>query len=310
MPALSRPASPAPAGIRLIGAACGLGAPDPACGDGPMAFHRSQAAQELVRYPEIDWGRMLFPATGSDMSVVARIAEFNRRLAAEVRHARSEGVLPLVLGGDHSVAIGTWSGVAAATAAPVGLLWVDAHLDSHTPSSTYSGAIHGMPLACLLGRGDKRLLQLGLPQPPQLQPAHVAVLGARSHEPEERALLDRLGVRVWSAADIQREGFDACCAAALQVVAAAPGGFGVSIDIDAIDPRLAPGVGSPEPGGLAVSDLLSLVALAGGAPGFLALEIAEFNPDRDRYGETAALIAELIVALRDAALPPQGAPDA
>jgi arginase len=150
-----------------------------------------------------------------------------------------------------------------------------------------------MPLACLLGRGDKRLLNLGRPGA-QVSAAHTVVLGARSYEPEEFELLQRLGVRIIGDQEIEQRGFAACLDEALAIVAGAPAGFGVTLDLDAIDPHLAPGVGSPEPDGLVTYDVLTAMHWIAGQPGLKALEIAEYNPDRDRHGATAGLIAGLI----------------
>lgn len=283
-----------PGVIRIIGAASGLGAQDRACADGPVAFHRSQAWHELARHPQLDWGRTLFaPPARAGQAPVQRIAVLCRQLADEVALTLQAGAFPLVIGGDHSVAIGTWSGVAAALAAPIGLLWIDAHLDSHTPESSYSGAVHGMPLACLLGQGDKRLLGLGL-KGAQLSPLHTVVLGARSYEPEEFDFLARAGVRVIMAEEIERRGFAACLDEAVAIVRAAPAGYGVTLDLDAIDPRLAPGVGSPEPDGLVPEDVRTALAWLAGQPGLKALEIVEYNPDRDRHSVTARLIADVL----------------
>ncbi len=229
-------------------------------------------------------------------SETERIAHLCRRLAEAVGEALGAGEFPVVIGGDHSVAIGTWSGVARHAGTPLGLLWIDAHLDSHTPESTYSGAIHGMPLACLLGRGDKRLLNLGL-QGQQVDAAHTVVFGARSYEPEEAEFLARLGVRVIGQEEIEQRGFPAALNDALAIVTAAPGGFGVTLDLDALDPSAAPGVGSPEPEGLGPADLLPALARLAAHPGLLAVEIAEYNPDRDLFGQTAWLLSRLVGAL-------------
>lgn len=285
--------------IRIIGAASGIGAQDRACEDGPVAFHRSQAWHELEHHPLIDWGKTLFAPQGDGASVTGRIAALCRNLADEVALALRANEFPVVIGGDHSVAIGTWSGVARALAEPIGLLWIDAHLDSHTPETSYSGAIHGMPLACLLGRGDKRLLNIGL-EGAQLSAAHTVVLGPRSYEPEELEFLQRMQVRIIDSDEILRRGFAACLDEAIAIVASAPAGFGVTLDLDAIDPQLAPGVGSPEPDGLVVHDAVEAMRRIGGLPGLKALEIVEYNPDRDRHGTTAGLISDLIGEL----LPP------
>lgn len=279
--------------VRIIGAASGLGAQDQACADGPVAFHRSQAWHELAHHPRVDWGRTLFAPAADGGGATGRIAGLCRHLADEVEHALRGGEFPVVIGGDHSVAIGTWSGVARVAGEPVGLLWIDAHLDSHTPETSYSGAIHGMPLACLLGRGDKRLLNIGLAGV-QVSAGHTAVLGARSYEPEELDFLKASGVRIIDSVELAQRGFADCLHEALGIVTAAPAGFGVTLDLDAIDPLLAPGVGSPEPEGLSARDVLEAVSGIAGLPGFRALEIVEYNPDRDRLGITASLISDLV----------------
>lgn len=279
--------------VRIIGAASGLGAQDQACADGPVAFHRSQAWHELAHHPRVDWGRTLFAPAADGGGATGRIAGLCRHLADEVGHALRGGEFPVIIGGDHSVAIGTWSGVARVAGEPVGLLWIDAHLDSHTPETSYSGAIHGMPLACLLGRGDKRLLNIGLAGV-QVSAGHTAVLGARSYEPEELDFLKASGVCIIDSVELAQRGFADCLHEALGIVTAAPAGFGVTLDLDAIDPLLAPGVGSPEPEGLNARDVLEAVSGIAGLPGFRALEIVEYNPDRDRLGITASLISDLV----------------
>ena len=280
--------------FRVIGAASGVGAQDQGCAAGPLAFHRSHAWQVMSGRAHVHWGETLFAP--QEASPIQRIASVCRRLADVVATTLDAGDFPLVLGGDHSVAIGTWSGVARHLDTPPGLLWIDAHLDSHTPETTYSGAVHGMPLACLLGRGDKRLLNIGLIGA-QLNPRHTVVLGPRSYEPEELAFLERLGVRIIGAEVLAERGFAACLDEAMAIVAAAPAGFGVTLDLDAIDPALAPGVGSPEPGGLVDYDVRTALQWIGGMPGLRALEIVEYNPDRDRHGVTAALISDLIATV-------------
>jgi arginase len=279
--------------IRIIGVASGLGAQDQACEDGPVAFHRSQAWHALENYPRVDWGKTIFPPEASGLSTVARIAGVCRDLADEVALALNEEAFPVILGGDHSIAIGTWGGAARFAGAPLGLLWIDAHLDSHTPETSYSGAVHGMPLACLLGWGDKRLLNIGL-NGAQLSPAHTVVLGVRSCEPEEIDFLQARGVRMINSEEIIQRGFAECLNEAIAIVASAPAGFGITLDLDAIDPVLAPGVGSPEPEGLWDGDVVLALRRLAIQPGLRAMEIVEYNPDRDRRGVTADLISDLI----------------
>jgi arginase len=279
--------------IRIIGVASGIGAQDKGCEDGPVAFHRSQAWHELEHHPLVDWGETLFALDTLGQTPVVRIAELCRRLADSVGKTLEDDAFPLIVGGDHSIAVGTWSGVAHFVGAPVGLLWVDAHLDSHTPETSYSGAIHGMPLACLLGRGDRRLLGIGI-RGAQLDPLHTVVLGPRSWEAEEAALLGRMGVRVIGEKEIGERGLAACFAEAAAIVTAAANGFGITLDLDAFDPAAAPGVGSPEPDGLRVSAVRDGLRRLAASSGLRALEIAEYNPDRDRHGITARLISDVI----------------
>ncbi|MFZ4539609.1 MAG: arginase [Propionivibrio sp.] len=286
--------------IRILGAASGIGAKDHACEDGPVAFHHSQSWHELEHHPRIDWGRIVFAPQGEGKSTIGRIAELCRDLADEVVLAMQAGAFPLIIGGDHSIAIGTWSGVSRILGQPCGLLWIDAHLDSHTHETTYSGAIHGMPLACLLGRGDKRLLNIGL-LGAQISAAHTVVLGPRSYEQEEIAFLQQFGVRIIDSEEIARRGFVACLDEAITIVAKSASGFGVSLDLDAVDPALAPGVGSPEPVGLVPQDVLDALLRVAGLSGLKALEIVEYNPVRDRYGITARLISDLIEQILPAA---------
>ncbi|MGE5471458.1 MAG: arginase [Bacteroidota bacterium] len=279
--------------VRIIGVASGIGAQDAGCADGPVAYHHSQAWHQIEHHPCLDWGNTLYPPAGDSPARAARIGDLCRDLAAEVELALTEHAFPLVIGGDHSIAVGTWSGVARFAGEPPGLLWIDAHLDSHTPESSYSGAIHGMPLACLLGHGDKRLLNIGL-SGPQISAAHSVVLGPRSYEAEEADFLKGQGVRVIEDEEIRSRGFVDCLDEALAIVAGGSAGFGVTLDLDALDPQLAPGVGSPEPDGLVVVDVEQVLHRVAVLPGLRALEIAEYNPDRDHHGITAALISRLI----------------
>jgi arginase len=279
--------------IRIIGAASGVGARDGGCEYGPAAFHRSPAWHELEHPPLVAWGVTLSAPEAAGAGPVGRVAGLCRHLADSVGETLLDGDFPLVIGGDHSIAIGTWSGVARFAGAPVGLLWIDAHLDSHTPETTHSGAIHGMPLACLLGRGDRRLLDIGI-RGAQLDPHHTVVLGPRSWEPEEAEFLAGMGVRVICRDEIGERGLAACLAEAAAIVAAAANGFGITIDLDAFDPAAAPGVGSPEPEGLPAREVHAGLHRLAASRGLHALEIAEYNPDRDRHGMTAKLICNLI----------------
>lgn len=285
-----------PVRVALIGAASGLGAKDQGCADGPKALVESNLVDHLRSAGlEVEWSTTITPQATRQRDALGAIGDFNAHLASQVyKHVRA-GDFPVVVGGDHSCAIGTWSGVGLAYAnrAPIGLIWIDAHMDSHTPADSESGAVHGMPLACLLGDGPR---ELALVQDPRvrLRPENVCLIGARSFEPAEQWRLARLGVRVYTMADIDKRGLREILEEAHQVVARATVAYGITIDIDVIDPTDAPGTGSPEPGGIAADVLVDAIRRLAMRSRPIALEIAEFNPHRDEHGRTAALIADLI----------------
>lgn len=286
--------------VALIGAASCMGARDQRCDFGPHQIQR--AFENGLVDPGIaaQWRGTLYPAAeaGETPDIYAQVAEMSTRLAQAVAAEISQARRFAVIGGDHSCAIGTWSGAAVAQRkrGPVGLIWIDAHMDSHTPQTSRSGALHGMPLACLLGQGDARLLGVGDAMT-KIQPMHLAVIGVRSFEPEEERLLSSLGVRVFRMSEIRRDGLEQVMSAALNIARSAPGGYGISIDLDAIDPVDAPGVGSPEPGGIPAQTLLNSLALARHDPALLGVEIAELNPFRDRADKTTQLTLDLLSAI-------------
>ncbi|AMP38875.1 MULTISPECIES: arginase [Ralstonia solanacearum species complex] len=294
--------------IDLIGAAIGCGAQDDGCKDGPRALLQAGALQRL-QTPDTHGGLVhgIELATSAGHSRSARLAAlpgvagFSRALADATAHSVHEGHVPVVIGGDHSCAIGTWSGVASALrpAGPFGLIWIDAHLDSHTPQTSDSGAIHGMPLAALLGHGARALTQVR-DASPKLLPQHVVVIGARSYEPAERALIDQLGVRVIDAAEVARSGLRAVMADAIRIATGDTAAFGVTVDLDAFDPAVAPGVGSPEPGGLTGQDMTQALAACARDARFAAFELVEYNPRHDKGGITARLALDLLGAVAGA----------
>ncbi|MFC0126386.1 arginase [Ralstonia solanacearum] len=294
--------------IDLIGAAIGCGAQDDGCRDGPRALLQAGALQRLQTsdtHGGLVHGIELATPAGHSRSArlaaLPGVAGFSRALADATAHSVHEGHVPVVIGGDHSCAIGTWSGVASALrpAGPLGLIWIDAHLDSHTPQTSDSGAIHGMPLAALLGHGPRELTQVR-EAGPKLLPQHVVVIGARSYEPAERALIDRLGVRVIDAGEVARGGLRAVMADAIRIVTANTAAFGVTLDLDAFDPAVAPGVGSPEPGGLTGQDMTQALAACARDARFAAFELVEYNPRHDKGGITARLALDLLGAVAGA----------
>jgi len=229
--------------------------------------------------------------------VLAHVADIDLRLALQVASKLNKHVFPVVVGGDHSCAVGTWSGVRAALPPrdELGLIWVDAHMDSHVPDTSPSGALHGMPLACLLGRGPASLTELAGPGP-KLSSQHVCLIGVRSFESGEKVLLERLGVRIFYMEEVRARGFDAVWREAVAHVKQGTAGYGISVDLDAIDPNDAPGVGTPEREGISGEDLIRALQTLHGDPKLLAVEIAEYNPHLDRQRLTLRLLRRLICA--------------
>jgi ornithine--oxo-acid transaminase len=280
--------------VRILGVASSLGAEASGCADGPArlrldGFDARLAARGLVA----QWRETLAPDPAPDEPVAEAVCRLCARLARAVATAVRAGATPLVLGGDHSSAMGTWRGIAEAARGPIGLLWIDAHLDAHTPETSHTGRLHGMPLAALLGQGGDALCV----ERAAIAPEHVCVIGVRSFEPEEAALLTALGVRVYLMHEIAQRGLETVLDEALARVRRGTVGYGVTLDLDAIDPADAPGVTTPVPRGLRAAALLpALDALVRAAPP-LAVEIAEYDPQRDVGGATARLVEQAAAVL-------------
>ncbi|MDP2265534.1 MAG: arginase [Thiobacillus sp.] len=287
----------APRSIIVIGAASGTGAPDPSCAEGPDALRHYKTFLDTP-LQHVAWDNILRVPRAQPDTPLHAVASLSTRLAAEVEAVLQAGNFPLVVGGDHSCAIGTWSGVhhALAEKGPLGLIWIDAHMDSHTFATTPSGQIHGMPLACLLGHGDAALTGIDGPEA-KLRPEHVCLIGVRSFEAGEAALLHRLGVRVFEMDEVRRRGLAEVFDEALAIVRQGTAGFGVSVDLDALDPEEEPGVGTPVPGGLRRDELAAALSRLRGDPAFVAMEIAEYNPRRDRGHATADAAGALVGAI-------------
>jgi len=223
---------------------------------------------------------------------VDEVAEFANALAQAVSQSVINEHFPIVIGGDHAMAIGTWSGVVLAlhAAKQFGLIWVDAHMDSHTTETTPSMAIHGMPLAALLGYGEKALTSV-CDITPKLDPKNVVLIGVRSYESGEAELLKQLNVKIYFMEEVKKRGFADVLKEAIAIVSNNTLGFGVSIDLDAFDPAIAPGVGSPENDGIIVlSDIKEAFNYLLHQPALKALEIAEYNPTRDIDNRTVDLV--------------------
>ena len=221
------------------------------------------------------------------------IIETCERIAAKVVEESSVGAIPLVLGGDHSVALGTLGGMAAAHG-PGGVLWIDAHSDLNSPETSPTGNVHGMPLAAALGLGGPGFESDAWPLP-AVSAQRVALLGARELDDGERHLVREAGIRVFTMSEIDRIGVDRATQEALDRV----GGSGfvhVSLDMDALDPELAPGVGTPVRGGLTYREAHLALELAAESGLVRSLEVVEVNPILDRENTTALTAVELVAS--------------
>ncbi len=217
-------------------------------------------------------------------------------LSARVGRIIARGNFPLILGGDHAIAIGTISGIAAhcrKTRKKLGLLWVDAHGDINTPATTPSGNIHGMPLAAMLGLGPRELTRIGGP-PPKVDPAHVVLIGIRSLDEGEKLHLKQTGVQVFTMADVDRQGIHRVMKKALARVGAGTDYVHVSFDLDAVDPTVAPGVGTPVKGGLDYREAHQIMEAIADARMMTSLEIVETNPILDEKNASADFAVELV----------------
>ncbi len=283
--------------IIVIGAASGAGAPDAATAEGPDALRHYRVFHDTP-LQHVEWDAILHMPREAQDTPLHAVRALGERLAAEVERILQTGNFPLVVGGDHSCAIGTWSGVhrVLADRGPLGLIWIDAHMDSHTFATTPSGQIHGMPLAVLLGHGEAALTSIDGAEA-KLLPEHVCLIGVRSYEAGEAALLHRLGVRVFEMDEVRRRGLATVFDEALAIVRQGTAGFGVSVDLDALDPEEEPGVGTPVPGGLRRAELAAVLSRLRGDPGFMAMEIVEYNPRRDRGHATADAAGALAGAI-------------
>ena len=278
--------------IELIGAAWGLGGADPGCAEAPAVLV-PQLAQRLAACGIATLaGPILAPAPGERRKQYA-VSRLCGQLAAAVADARRHARLPCVIGGDHSCAGGTWTGVARTVPGALGLIWVDAHMDSHTPATSHSGRLHGMPLAWLLGQDDDPLYGLGAGV---LKPQHVCLVGVRSYEPEEDERLRGLGVRVVFMDEVRARGIDAVLDEALDIATAGTSGFGVSIDLDVITPEEAPNVGTPVAGGVSSAELARALEQIAGRPALAAIELVEYSPRLDRDGLTGRVALDLLSA--------------
>lgn len=272
----------------LIAYASGIGGADLHCGEGPLVIER------VLHSPHVSWEAIISPPTQS-LRMDEAVKQICETLAKKVSHLVSKKKFVTVLGGDHTSAIGTWSGVfdAIHLQGDLGLLWIDAHMDSHTPETTESGRLHGMPLAALMGYGYPSLTSI-LHVNPKIKPERVCLIGVRSYECGEAELLKRLNVRIYFMDEVKARGLKTIFKEAIEIISQNTIGYGVSLDLDSIDPIEAPAVDVPAEDGLHAKELSNEIIEISDDPKLIALEIAEFDPSRDVDNKTEKIILDLM----------------
>lgn len=236
------------------------------------------------------------PTGSTQARFLEHITQVCTRLADLVQGQVESDCLPLVLGGDHSQAIGTISGIARALRPQgrrLGVLWVDAHTDMNTPDTSPSGNIHGMPLATLLGRGAPELVAIA-GETPALDPRDVVIFGARDVDATEVPLVKELGIRTYTMSELDRRGTAVCAVEAIEHITRHTDGIHLSFDLDGVDPGDAPGVGTPVPGGLSLRESHMICELVNQTGKLVGMEMVELNPTLDNRNVTADLAVWLI----------------
>lgn len=293
--------------IRLIGVPLDLGAGRRGVGMGPSAIRVAGLQRRLQQLghrvdDDGDIQTQVFETIqvgDPHMRFSAAVLEVNTRLASRVEATLAAGQFPVVLGGDHSLAVGSVAGSAAhcrKTSRSLGLLWIDAHADLNTPATTPSGNIHGMSLAIALGLGSPAFVNLH-GSGPKVRPEHVALVGVRDLDPGERVTLREHGIHVFTMRDIDERGMYHVMHKAIAVASQATGGIHVQFDMDVIDPQVAPGTGTPVPGGLDYREAhLAMEMLCSDTDRVIALDVVETNPALDTRNATAELATELVLS--------------
>jgi arginase len=292
--------------VAILGVPLGYGASMAGVDIGPAALRIARLNQRIARlgYSVRDLGDMrlerpqVFPEEDEKLKYVREISAACEQLAIDVEAILEAGEFPIVLGGDHSIAIGSFAGAAAyyrKQQQSLGLIWFDAHADMNTPETTPSGNIHGMPLAALLGFGTPELTRVA-GFSPKIDPALCAHVGARDIDPGERELIKKLGMRFFTMREIDERGMRACMDDAIAIASQGTGGYGVTFDVDVLDPGDAPGSGTLVRGGLTYREAHLGMEKIAEHGAMRSLEIVEINTALDVNNKTAELGVELILS--------------
>jgi len=252
------------------------------------------AREEDINVPAMETRMVLDESMRFRSEILSACTE----LANRVQGIMQDGDLPLVFGGDHSIAMGTVAGVASAVRAKgdeLGLIWFDAHGDMNIPGVSPSGNIHGMPLAHILGRGDADLAGIG-GFAPKVKPENVALIGIRDIDAGERKIIRESGIRAFTMRDIDEMGMARVAAQAVEIVTTGTAGFHVSFDVDGCDPSVIPGSGTLVPGGVNFREAHLLLEHCADSRKMLAMEVVELNPVLDDRNISAERARELILS--------------
>ncbi len=291
--------------VRLLGVAMDLGAGRRGVDMGPSALRLAgikERISELGYSVEDDRESIYVPIRERSheydprLKFLPEIVEGCRKLAERVELAKSDGMLPVIMGGDHSIAIGTIAGLAAfyrRSGKRLGVVWIDAHADFNTPDSTPSGNIHGMPLAVCTGLGVPELTELHGPSP-KVAAQNVALIGTRDVDPLEKQHLRERGVHAYTMTDIDRRGMAAVIEETITELRSRVDVLHVSFDVDSLDPAFAPGVGTPVPGGLQFRELHLLMETLAESGLVGSLEVVEVNPILDTANTTAEVAVGIV----------------
>jgi arginase len=292
--------------IAIIGVPLDLGAGRRGVDMGPSAVRVANLNARLIEmgYKVDDLGNVPVeqpesqPEGQPQAKYLPQITQTCTYLAELVEKQMASGRRPVILGGDHSLAVGTVSGVSKYLrdrGEKLGMIWIDAHTDMNTPSTSPSGNVHGMPLACCIGLGPKVLTDI-FGYSPKVTPENVALVGIRSVDDDERDNVQRSGVHAFTMRDIDERGMRAVIEESIRIAGSGTAGFHVSLDMDAVDPREAPGVGTPVRGGITYREAHLAMETMCDSGRMTSLEVVEVNPVIDEVNRTAALAVELVMS--------------
>jgi arginase len=303
----SRAATAAPRSIAIVGAPVDLGAGRRGVDMGPSAIRIAglESRLEALGHRVTDNGDIdvMIPETlevgAGSLRYKPAILAACEALRQVVESIHQSGATPLVLGGDHSIAIGSVAASSnhfARESKALGLIWFDAHGDCNTPATTPSGNIHGMSLAVSLGLGDSDLVALG-GRAPKVQAKHAVLIGVRDLDPGERRTLQESGVTIFTIRDVDERGMRDVVGEAIRVAATNTAGIHLSFDLDVLDPEDAPGIGTPVPGGVTYREAHLAMELLNESGAIVSADFVEVNPVLDTRNSTGALAVELALSL-------------